>query len=72
MLVGLGFIGLYSLVCKKSINHKSQSVRLAVAGSLANMLCEVAFHIIDTLNVRAKVTDQFLHSSFKTGLITHK
>ena len=69
MFVGLGFIGLYFQLCKNTINHKSQSVRLAVAGSLANMLCEVPFHIIDTINVRAKVTDQIL--SFKSGTIPH-
>ena len=65
IMVGLWFVGFYSLICKKTINNQSQSIRLAVAGSLANMLCEVTFHFIDTLNVREKVNDQLLHSSFK-------
>jgi hypothetical protein len=57
ILVGIGFVGCYSYVCKNTVNYKSESIRLAVAGSLANMICEVAFHIIDTINVREKVAD---------------
>ena len=57
ILIAIGFVGSYSYVCKKTVNNKSESIRLAVAGSLANMICEVTFHIIDTINVREKVAD---------------
>lgn len=57
ILVGIGFLGCYSYICKNTVDYKSESVRLAVAGSLANMICEVAFHIVDTINVREKVAD---------------
>jgi uncharacterized membrane protein len=57
ILVGLGFVGCYSFVCVKTVKSKSESLRLAVAGSLANTICELSFHLIDTINVREKVTE---------------
>jgi len=57
ILVGIGFVGCYSYICIKSVKSKSDSLRLAVAGSLANSICELSFHLIDTINVREKVTE---------------
>ena len=30
---------------------------MGIAGSLANMICECAFHIIDTINIRSKIPE---------------
>ena len=53
--IGLTFCGAYGLLCKYTTNHYSEAVRLGMAGSLANCACECVFHIIDTVNIRAKV-----------------
>ena len=53
--VGVGFCAGYALLCKSTISHKNEAIRLGIAGSLANCFCECAFHIIDTVNIRAKV-----------------
>jgi hypothetical protein len=39
-------------------NHKSDIFRMAMAGSLSNMLCEVGFHFADTVNIRSKLHTQ--------------
>jgi hypothetical protein len=51
----IGFGASYGLLCTKATNYKNDTLRLAVAGSLANCVCESAFHIVDTVNVKAKV-----------------
>ena len=35
---------------------------MGVAGSLANLLVEAGFHFVDTVNVRAKVSDKHMSS----------
>ena len=57
ILIGLGFCTAYGLLCKKTTNHPSEAVRLGIAGSIGNMICECGFHIIDTVNIRSKVVD---------------
>ena len=57
LLIGGAFTGSYLLLCKYATGFKSDVVRLGVAGSLANMVCECVFHVIDTINIRSKVQD---------------
>jgi len=40
------------------VNHPSESMRLGVAGSVAMMIMEVAFHVVDTVNIRSKVAEK--------------
>ena len=57
ILSAIGFMGCYSYLCKKSINSNNDIVRMGVAGSLANLTVESMFHFVDTVNVRAKLSD---------------
>ena len=41
-------------------NHKNEFIRMAFAGSLAHVICDVGFHFADTVNARLKV-----HSKYK-------
>ena len=54
----LAFCSGYGLFCKKMVNHPSESMRLGVAGSVAMMIMEVAFHVVDTVNIRSKVAEK--------------
>lgn len=54
-MVGAIFCSGYSLVCCRAKSQESEALRLGIAGSLANMLCETNFHVIDTINTRMKV-----------------
>ena len=44
----------YGATCVATKNHHLEPIRLGIAGSLANLICECFFHIIDTVNIRAK------------------
>jgi hypothetical protein len=55
-IIGICFTGAYFYLAKKAIINKYEPVRLGVAGSLAHVLCECFFHIIDTINIRSKVS----------------
>lgn len=57
VIIGLLFGSGYVYFCKSTTNHPSEAIRLGVAGSIANMLCETIFHIVDTVNIRSKVAD---------------
>ena len=55
ILISGSFCAAYLGLIKYSVNHPNEILRLGVGGSIANMLCETVFHIIDTLNIRSKV-----------------
>ena len=57
MLIFFAFCGAYGYLCKKSLNFTNDGLKLGIAGSLANMLCECSFHFVDTLNIRIKVDE---------------
>ena len=57
-MVGSVFCGAYGLLCYKSKSHPSEAIRLGIAGSIATSVCECAFHLVDTLNIRSKVTSK--------------
>ena len=57
IFVTLGFVCCYAGVCRRLRHSKIETVRLGIAGSLATMMCDCGFHIIDTVNIRAKVAD---------------
>jgi hypothetical protein len=63
ILVFFGFSASYGVACYSMTNFPVEAVRLGVAGSLANMICETGFHIIDTVNIRSKVSDSATQSS---------
>ena len=49
------FSTFYCGVLYKFRNHQNEIARMALAGSLSNMICEVGFHFADTVNIRAKL-----------------
>lgn len=55
--VAVAFCGVYAYICKKTVDHPWEVVRLGVAGSIAHVFCECFFHVIDTVNIRSKVMD---------------
>jgi len=57
IIIGLGFCTAYGLICRSTTNHPSEAIRLGIAGSIATMICECGFHIVDTVNIRSKVVD---------------
>jgi Mitochondrial carrier protein len=58
ILVAATFTGCYSYLCYKATSPTYHDIlRMGVAGSLANVVVESAFHFADTVNVRAKISD---------------
>ena len=55
IIVGGLFCTAYGALCYSTMTHSKEAVRLGIAGSIANCICECAFHLIDTLNIRSKV-----------------
>jgi hypothetical protein len=43
-------------MCYKSYYSENELLRIAVAGSLANLTVESSFHFVDTVNIRSKAT----------------
>ena len=56
-LIAVTFCGGYGLLSYKSIKIENEVFRMGVAGSLANIFCESAFHAVDTVNIRAKASE---------------
>ncbi|CAI2373878.1 unnamed protein product [Moneuplotes crassus] len=52
------FSTLYTGALVKYRNHESKVIRIALAGSLSSMICEVLFHLADTVNIRAKLYNE--------------
>ena len=53
--VGGAFCGVYYGICKHTVKSENELLRIGIAGSLANMIIETVFHIVDTVNIRSKV-----------------
>lgn len=53
-MVGIAFTGVYGAVCYYGTGHHHDIIRLGIAGSIANTVCETSFHLLDTLNIRMK------------------
>ena len=53
-MVGSTFVGCYGFACYKGQGINNDIIRMGIAGSLANLVCESAFHAVDTVNIRAK------------------
>ena len=45
---------------------------MGVAGSLANIVCESAFHAVDTVNIRAKASEKHISSLSMVNKIWRK
>ena len=58
IVIGFCFTGMYFYLAKKAAQSKNEPIRLGVAGSIAHALCECIFHIIDTINIRSKVSSE--------------
>ena len=58
IVIGFCFTGMYFYLAKKAMHSKYEPIRLGVAGSLAHAICECFFHIIDTVNIRSKVSSE--------------
>ena len=56
LLIGATFCSGYYYFCSNMVTHPSEILRLGVAGSLANMAVECGFHLMDTINIRSKVS----------------
>ena len=54
VLVGIAFTSGYMAVCYRCKGLNSEAVRLGIAGSIATMVCDCVFHIMDTVNIRMK------------------
>jgi len=54
LAVTLASGGLYVWSCKKAVHNPDPKIRMAFAGSLANVLMQCAFHPMDTVNIAAK------------------
>ena len=55
VFIGSAFTASYLTLCYKSVDLNAEAFRLGIAGSLATLVCDSAFHIIDTVNIRMKV-----------------
>ena len=53
--IAIGFSTAYYFLLRSTVKHPSEAIRLGVAGSLANSICECGFHLVDTVNIRSKV-----------------
>ena len=45
---------MYASTCYSALSWENEVLRMGMAGSLANLTVESAFHFIDTVNIRAK------------------
>jgi len=61
-MVSASFLTVYSYACYKSTDATNEIFRMGVAGSLANLVVESMFHFVDTVNVRAKLSDKSISS----------
>ena len=62
ILIAGAFCGSYALVCKKTVNHPNELLRMGIAGSFAHVTVEAMFHFVDTVNVQSKLGDKNLSS----------
>ena len=52
------FCGFYTCILYRALWWENEVFRIGVAGSLATVICDSCFHVVDTVNIRAKaITD---------------
>lgn len=49
-------VGAYTVTCVSATKWQSEVLRFGIAGSIANVIIETAFHCADTVNIRAKAS----------------
>jgi hypothetical protein len=49
--IAIGFCSSYAIACKHAVTVENENYRMAIAGSMAGLLCETTFHLVDTVNV---------------------
>eukprot|EP00347_Sterkiella_histriomuscorum_P008609 403344440 len=57
VFVASAFVSGYGFACYKWRNHPNEIIRMGIAGSLAYLIVESMFHFVDTVNVRAKLSE---------------
>ena len=62
IFVATAFCSSYGFLCKKTVNHPNELLRMGIAGSFAHVTVEAMFHFVDTVNVQSKLGDQNLSS----------
>jgi hypothetical protein len=58
IIVAGTFCTTYGVSCALSTKSPNEIFRMGIAGSVANLIVESAFHFADTVNVRAKLSDK--------------
>lgn len=58
ILIAMAFSGTYAYIAKRAVHSNNDLYRMGIAGSLANIIVEGSFHFVDTVNVRAKISDK--------------
>ena len=51
------FMTTYGYCCNRFRTHENDLLRMAFAGSLANLVVESMFHVVDTVNIRTKLSE---------------
>lgn len=69
--VTTGFCTAYGYLCYKGRKLDNELVRMGVAGSVGNTIVECMFHFLDTINVRAKVSEKSVSSLTMVKHIYH-
>ena len=53
-MVSSTFCGFYGYTCYDARSWDNEILRMGMAGSLANIICDTSFHLVDTVNIRSK------------------
>ena len=69
--VTVGFSTSYGYLCYKGRTLNNEMLRMGVAGSVGNTFVECMFHFLDTINVRAKVSETSISSLTMVKHIYH-
>ena len=68
LTISAGVLTCYGAAAVHAKGWKNDILRIALAGSIANMIVECSFHFIDTLNIRTKAS----HKSISVGKMMSK
>ena len=70
--IGVAFCSGYGLLSYKAIRVENEILRMGIAGSIANIICESAFHAVDTVNIRAKASEHSISTLSMVNKIWRK
>lgn len=55
--VTTAFCSAYLATSYSALGWKNEALRMGIAGSMASIICEGCFHLVDTVNIRAKAQE---------------